>query len=190
MSLFDSLGSTLGSGSGGMWLQAFGAGYSAMSAMDQASNQQAMMEYQAAIDKNNAIMADFQAQRAMQVGESDASNTLYKGAQIHNQEVTSFAANGVALDSGSVKDVLATTDYMAGRDAATIKQNAIMQAWGLHNQATNYTSNAGLMQSTADSISPFGAGIGSLLSSATGIAKSWYANKQATTGGVAGLPTQ
>lgn len=169
---------------GGM--QGAGAVMGAYSAYKGAQATKASDEYQAAIDRNNAAYAEFAASDAIRKGQFDTGNSRLKYASLAGKQTASMAAANVDTSQGSAARILADTKYASDVDAATITQNAVMQAWGFKVQAQGDNANADLMKYHADSTSPGMAAFGSLLGSGATVADSWYRAKNPY--GAAGLP--
>jgi hypothetical protein len=166
-----------------MGMQVAGAVTSAQGAAQQSQATKAAYEYQSAVSSNNAQLAQWQAQDALQRGAQAEQQQRLKTAQLKGSQRARLAANGVALDEGSALNVLQDTDYMGGQDAMTIRDNAAREAWGYRTQAGNYASDASMLQSRADAEDPDRAMFGSLLGSAGSVASSWYKRKTTTTSG-------
>jgi hypothetical protein len=103
---------------------AIGAGASIIGGM----NKQNMYNYQAAV-------ADINATRARQIGETEAFNSQLKTGGLLGKEKATQAASGVDVNSGSAVDVRASTAELGRLDAETILNNADTKALGLRQQA-------------------------------------------------------
>lgn len=150
-----------------------GLAMSAGSAYTQSAGQRSALEYQASVAQSNAVIAGRQASDAILQGQAAEGNQDLKTAQLTGTQRAHFAASGVDLGEGNASDVLTTTKFMGDRDALQIHDNAMMQAWGYRTQQANYLNDAKREQSTADAISPWLSAGTSLLTGATGVAKSW-----------------
>lgn len=153
----------------GMGMQAFGAYRNSQAT-------KAAYGAQAEINRNNAIVAGWQAQDAIERGNKAASRSRMQTRQLKGTQRARMAANGVDLTTGSALEILTDTDYFGEIDATTIKDNAAREAWAIRNQAMGFTSEANLLQSRADSESPFLSGATSLLTSAGKVAPYWYSS--------------
>lgn len=162
-------------------LQAVGGVTSAMGAYSQSKGTKAAYEYQAAVNRNNATLAEWQARDAITRGQRSEQTQRLKTAQLKGSQRARLAANGVAVDEGSALNILNDTDFMGEADALTIRDNAAREAWGHRNQAAGYASDASMLSARAAAESPFKAAAGTLLTSAGSVANSWYRYK--TTGG-------
>lgn len=174
----DTKASTVGNF--GTATQAFGVGYATVGAYNKAKADKAALEYQAGVDRNNAQLAEWQAQDALARGQSAVDASRLKTASLKGSQRARLAANGVALDEGSALNILEDTDYMGDLDAAVISDNAKKEAWGIRTQGANYSSNADLLAARANAESPFGSAAGTLLTGAGAVADSWYRRRTAT----------
>lgn len=141
---------------------------------DQTSAQKSTLATQAAIARRNAEVSQQQANIALENGRVTEQAARLRTSQMAGTQRASLAANGVDLGEGSANDVLTTTAFMGERDALTIRDNATRQAWAYQVQASNNLTEAGLMQSASNNINPGLSTAGSLLSTAGGVASSWY----------------
>jgi hypothetical protein len=151
---------------------AVSTGMSAIGGANQAAASAAQANYQAQVARNNQMVAQWNAQRALQQGEVDADNQNLKTAQLKGSQRAALAAEGGDVDSGSPLDIVADTARAGYTDAATIRSNAALQAYGYQVQAAGDAGTA-----SADSAAavnglanlPFGVG-SSLLSGASSVA--------------------
>ncbi|CAB4165354.1 hypothetical protein UFOVP821_42 [uncultured Caudovirales phage] len=123
------------------------------------------------IAKENAKIAEQNAQDALYRGRQQQFALRLKQAQVKGTQRARMAANGVALDSATAVDVQASTDLIAGMDAATMENNARREAYGYRVQATNY-------QAQMAGANPMAAGFGSLMEGAATVASKWQATSQ------------
>lgn len=165
----------------GMASQAIGTYYSAKSQQDN-------LKFQAEMAKINARMAETQAQHIMDEAHAAIGQVGLKAGKIKGAQRAAMAANGVRLGVGSAKEVVATTDLMKEIDSLTINANAVRAAGSARMQGANYAGQAAMAQGSAGTISPFGMGATSLLTSAGQVAGTYYQNKMlrdlASRGGV------
>lgn len=171
---------TLGSISTGM--QVAGLATGVFGSYDKSKANQAAYEYQSSVNKNNATMAGWQAQDALQRGATAEQNQRLKTAQLRSSQRARLAANGVIIDEGSALNLLDDTDFMGERDALTIRDNAKREAWGARVQASNYSNDAAMLSNRADAESPLGSAASTLLTGAGTVADSWYRRSVSTSG--------
>jgi len=158
----------------GTVIQGVGMAYSAYSAYAGAKASNAAMEYQAQIARNNASMDDWRAADAINRGQISEADQRMKTGQLKGRQRALMAARGIDLGEGSALDILTTTDLMGERDALTIRDNAVREAWGYTQQANNARGNADVYQYRADSNSPLTAAASTVLTSGGTVASSWY----------------
>lgn len=168
----------------------------------------------AKVSANNAEIANWQARDAIRTGESAVGNVMddrsaalaasnNEAATVKSKQKVGFAANGVDIGQGSAADVQTSTDYVrelnnsaitdaANQNAATIRDNAIKNAWGYRTQGVNYQETAAAQRADANlyrfdarqqragasNISPSSAAAVSLLGSAGQVASAWYAGSK------------
>jgi hypothetical protein len=111
-------------------------------AQGRAANKQAT--YQAAVERNNAQIATWQAADAVDRGRIEEQNQRLKVARLAGTQRTAFASSGVELGSGSPLDVLMDTQQLGELDALTIRSNAEREAYGYRTQSSNLTAQSGL----------------------------------------------
>lgn len=163
--------STLGWASLG--LQALGAISSASAKYDEAKQQSALLNYQAAVQRNNAAIAEEQAKAALIAGQRDEFNQRLKQAAAMSRLRASYADRGMALDEGTPLNALASEEYIGEVDALTIRDNANRQAWAHRISAASSKDEADMLTARAKSTSPSSASFGTLLTGATSVASSW-----------------
>lgn len=164
----------------GTGLQIAGLASGAFGAYNKSKSDKAAYEYQAQVSKNNATLAEWQAQDAMQRGASAEQQQRLKTAQLRGSQRARLAASGVVLDEGSPLRILDDTDYMGELDARTIQDNTAKEVWGHRMQGANYASDSSMLKARADAESPFGSAFSTLLTGAGTVADSWYRRKKAT----------
>lgn len=157
--------------------QIAGAAFTAYSAFSQSSSSKAAYQYQAAVNENNAKIAEWNAQDAARRGEQDLIDQRRRAAQTMGTQRATLAGRGIDISEGSALNILSDTEYLSQLDSLTVKDNTAKNVWGAKVQANNDRANAGLYQMKADSESPFLSGVGSLLTSAPKVAASWPKGK-------------
>jgi len=154
-----------------------GAASSMVGSYYDAQSRKSRMAYQARMAELNAQLEEKSAQAVLRKGEQQAGQLSLKAGQVKSSQRTRLAANGVDLGVGSAAEQLATTDVMKEIDMNTIQSNAIASAWGHRVQGTNYSNEALMSRTSADSISPTMSAASSLLGSAGSVASSWKVYK-------------
>ena len=148
---------------------------SAIGAYGSASATKAADVYQAAIQGNNQQIDQWQASQAIVVGQQKEEMSDLQTGETYATQRATMAANGVDLsESASAQEVLATTEVVGGINAATIKTNALNQAWGYQVNATNAENSQNFYNAAAKQINPNAAVATSLLTSASNVASKWY----------------
>lgn len=161
-------------GSIGTGLQVAGMASGAFGAYNQSKAAKQSYEYQAAVQRNNAQIAEWQAADATSRGQKAEQAQRLKVAQLKSSQRAGFAARGIALDEGSPLNILNDTDYMGELDALSIRDNAAREAWGHRMQGANAGSDASMLSARAGAESPNSAAVSSLLTSGGAVASSWY----------------
>lgn len=126
----------------------------ATSAYQQSEARKEQGEYNAVIARNNAKMAEYQAEDAVQRGEVDAINARRRAAAIKGDQRATMAARGLDLGEGTALSLLDQTDYFSKVDQGTIRGNAGKEAYAKKAQAANFLTEATMYQNAADSESP------------------------------------
>lgn len=145
--------------------------------------------YQAQVARNNAIIANQQADAEILAGQRQAEiqsmQTAAKVAKIR----AAFGARGVDVNSGSAVDVQASEREIGKIDSETALSNAQQKAYGYRSRASGYTAQAGLYDQKRGSI-PEAAGWeigGTLLSRASSLPfKDIFGSAPSTTAGSGG----
>jgi len=148
--------------------------FSVYNAVNQANAQADMSNYNAAVARNNATMAEYQAQDAISRGNTAAEEHSRKVAALVGTQRNSMAARGLDISDGTPLDIMSDSELLGSIDQKTIKNNAEKEAWSARVQSGNYSSQAGMYRTQAEGSSPLMAGTGSLLSGAASVADKWY----------------
>lgn len=172
---------------------------SATSAYQQSEARKEQGEYNAVIARNNAKMAEYQAEDAAQRGEVEAINARRKAAAVKGDQRATMAARGLDLGEGTTLSLLDQTDYFSKVDQATIRGNAGKEAYAKKAQAANFMTEATMYQNAADSESPllsaaaagvstYAMGSSSMMGKGgtTGVADKWslFSSGSGSTGGL------
>jgi hypothetical protein len=130
----------------------------------QAGASAGMANYQAQVARNNQMVAEWNAQRALQQGQVDEQNQRFKSAALLGAQRAALASQGGDVNSGSPLDIQADTARAGEYDAQTIRNNAAMKAYGYRVQGANAGAEAGLDNyKAASTMSALPYGIGSSL---------------------------
>lgn len=125
-----------------------GTAVSAYGSYQQGQTQKKIADY-------NAQTADFQAQDALKRGAIAADQKAAEVRQIEGRQKAAMGASGVDEGVGTLGKVLDQTATMGELDTRTIEQNAMREAWGLHNQAVG-SQLQGDLASQMGSLTGFG----------------------------------
>lgn len=156
---------------------------SAMQAKNAAAAEQNQAKYNSAVARNNATMAEYQAQDAIARGNKEAEDHSRKVAQLGGTQRNTMAAHGLDLSEGTPLDILSDTEVMGKYDQDTIKYNASKQAWASRVEASNFNSQAGMFDTQAKNSNPSKAFSNSLLVGSLSAASKWYSMGQGLGGG-------
>lgn len=121
-----------------------GTAFTAYGQIQQGKAQQAQYNYQAAVDRNNAVIAERLAKDAEDRGKKEEQQQRQGVRQLIGQQRSAFAGNGIDLGSMNVTDTTADTALLGELDALTIRNNAEREAYGFRVQGMNYTASAGM----------------------------------------------
>lgn len=119
----------------GAGLGAAGSIYSGVSAYQQA-------QYQAEVAKNNAKIAEMNANRATVRGGIEAQMKDAEFAQLLGEQEVAQAASGVTISGRSALRARNATRMYAAGDRATIRENANTENYNYRVEATNMRAEA------------------------------------------------
>lgn len=160
-------------GIGGVALSAIGAYFGAEADKYQMRSQELAAEFQASMSQLNQRMAEQDASRALEDGQTEAA---VAGIAARAEQASTKVATAVSGFAGSA-EVEASQKWAAEVDQNTISLNAFRKARAARAQATNYRNEAAAARGTAmnarasrRSISPFTRTAGGLLSGVSVIA--------------------
>lgn len=127
---------------------------SADAAYKKSEAEQKQAEYNSAVNKNNAELAEIQAQDIMKRGDQEAIAARRQASQLRGQQRVSMAARGLDLGQGTPLSLLDQTDYFAAVDQATIDSNTNKDIFVKRAQAAGFRSEAAMYAATAEAKSP------------------------------------
>jgi hypothetical protein len=174
-----------------MSMGAVGAGVSVASALFQGMANEQSASYQAAVARNNAIIAQQNEEYAASAGAVNAENIGLQGAQRLGGIKAGQAASGIDVNTGSAAAVQKSQAEVNQYSELTAENEGLYQAYGYAAQATSYQAQAGLEQMQAENAIP-----AAILSAAGGAISSYpILNMQynamgpgASGGGTVGVP--
>ncbi len=157
-----------------------GAGVSAAGAYSTGQANSASAGYQAQVARNNAIIAEQNAQFELQKGNVETENQNYKTRALVGTQKATQAANGLDVNSGSPLDVRRSTTELGHLDALTLLNNAAAKAAGYRAAGANYTAEAGLDEMKASSAKKAGAFsvASSLIGGVSSVSDKWLTYQQ------------
>lgn len=120
------------------------AATSAYGAYQQGQASSAAATYQAAVARNNQIVANQNATYATQQGQAMEASKREQTAQLLGKERAMAGAAGVDSSSGSPLRLQGDTSRLGEVDALTIRDNAARSAYGYQTQGLNFQAEAGL----------------------------------------------
>ena len=127
-------------------------------------------KYQAAVSRNNAIIAERQAADRIDQGKQEERNFRKQLETLKGKQRSSFSASGVVVDQDTPLDILGETAELGELDAFTIRRNAEREAYGFELQANNFENQAKLSDANAKNNNPFFAAGTTLLTSSSAAA--------------------
>lgn len=159
-----------------------GAGVSAVGAIEGGHAQANAANYNAEVARNNATIANQNAEYSLAAGSEKATVEGLKGAETAGALKATQAASGIDVNTGSAVDVQRGQREKSVLDTATTMNNAELQAYGYRTQSTGFTAQAGLDEAEAEQ-APIGAGLsaaGGLLGSASSLSFKWQGGSPST----------
>ena len=153
----------------GTALSTFGAYQQGQAASDAA-------EYNAAVARNNNIIAGQLATDALARGKIKEKQQRLLTERLKGKQRTAIASSGIVVDEGTALDVLMETAELGELDALTIRSNAEREAHGFRVRGRSFASQADLLEARAEGAGTAGeiAAAGTLLSGAGTVADKWY----------------
>lgn len=147
----------------------------AVGAVQQGQSQGAMYNYQAGVAGVNAELARRNADYALTTGEQQAGIQGMKARAQIGQTTARMGASGVAVGSGSSKDVLASEHSISQMEQGITRNNAARQAYGYNVDAAMGVAQAGAYNAAADDARSAGnlKAIGSILGGVSSVSSKW-----------------
>lgn len=108
----------------------------------QASALREQARYESSQLKFQAGLADRRAGEAIRQGDFAASRALREGRQLQGAQRATAAAQNVAVGSGNAAQLQYEAARDAAEDAAMIRNNALLEAWGHQVEASGMRSQA------------------------------------------------
>ena len=151
----------------------------AVGAKKQADAQAQSANYQAAVARNNQIIAQRYGEYAISKGRSQAELSNYRTAQVIGTAKATQAASGVDVNTGTPVAVRQSIRDIGELDAATIVNNSLNEAYGYKVKAAGFGAEAQLGTMKAKYAEEAGtyAVASSLLGGATSVSDKWLGYK-------------
>lgn len=141
-----------------MWwaiaLKAANAHLQAGSAWASAKMQKTQLKHQANIANINAGIARQQAEGAFIQGRSQIASAMRQQGQALARQRASLASRGIDMGYGSAAESRATGEFFKEMDYNTLSANALRNAWGYRQEATNLENQAAMTRANANAIDP------------------------------------
>ena len=157
-----------------------GGGMSAISALKGGSASAAQARYQSSLAWQNYQINQQNSNYALQMGEQKAERAGMAGAQRMGQIVAAQGASGVAVGSGSAKEVQDSAHLVSKMDMDTIRQNAAKTAYDYRLMATSDANKARGYEAAGRDALTAGrlAAVGSIVGTAGSVASKWSTGQQ------------
>jgi hypothetical protein len=104
--------------------------------------ERARWEYDAKTDEMNAENARFAAREKRKAGERNARKLDQRTRMLVGRQKTAYASSGLDVNVGAPVDVMSDSILAGADDAAIIRRNAAMEAWGLNARAAGNRAQA------------------------------------------------
>lgn len=145
----------------------------ALSAFGKSKGEKTGYEQNAAAARNNAQIAEWQAQDALDRGANEKNRIQLSGARLEGKQRAILASRNVDITEGSAANILVDTRFMQKRDEAQAETNAANEAWALRSRAAGYRSSADMLAYRAKGQSPFMDAAGTALTEGSKVASGW-----------------
>ena len=119
-----------------------GTGMSVIGSLQQGQAAKAQANYQAQVSRNNAKIAEWQAQDAEQRGLEQEREHRRNVQRLMGSQQAAIGGSGFEIGDITSQDLLSDTAMMGEADAWTIKNNAAREAWGYRVQGSNFSTEA------------------------------------------------
>lgn len=154
---------------------ALGGGMSGGGAIGGAFADRSQSNYEASVLKNNAKMAELNAQAATRAGAIAEQEKSIETAQTISNQRTALAGRGVVVGRDTADVIAADATRIGTLDKAQIKENALRQAFAYRLQGYAFKTEAKMKKqhAQAEFMSGLFTGGSTLLNSATSVAAKW-----------------
>lgn len=137
---------------------------------------QAEANYRAAIERNNAIRAEYLAEDAIERGKEEEREERIRGRLLIGQMRAVLGGSGQVVDEGSAGELVIDQAAANELDARTIRNNSEREAQEFRIRATNSESQANLFELSGSNArrAATGQAVGTVLGTAGTVANKWY----------------
>ncbi len=118
----------------------------------------------------DASLADVEASDALNRAATDAARVQARGRRNAGSVRSQAAGSGFTTGAGTAADMESAAEFLAGLDAATIREQGRREALG-------HETRAAMSRAEAKSISPWADATGSLIGGASKVAGYWLERK-------------
>lgn len=126
------------------------AGMSINQGIQDSANKRLSGKIQAQVAESNARFAEIQSEDAIRRGGKAESEYRGQAARVISDQRTSFAGQGVQVNTGTAAAIQDETAIIAEEQALQIRSNAWREAWGYKVQAQGYSSAGKFAQMSAN----------------------------------------
>lgn len=160
---------------------AAGATVSAVGARNQGIAAQQQAAYQAAVARNNEVLAESAARDAKAKGDVLEQQKRQQIAQQEGMVRAVAGASGFDENSGSPLRIQESVAQVGEEDAQIIRNNAAREAYGYRTQGMNYAAQAGLDEAEGRNAATAGnlGAFSSIIGGASSVASRWSQYNQA-----------
>jgi hypothetical protein len=116
----------------------------------QGNAQREAAQYRAQVARNNAKMAEGDAEYVMQAGALESYNQAMKNRAHLGNVKANQAASGVNINTGTAVDVRASEAATGRQEQQNIEANAGRRAYGYRREAQDYLATAALAEKEGD----------------------------------------
>ena len=147
----------------------------------QARAMQASANYQAGVARNNQMIANWQAEDALERGKRATERQRLQISQLKGRQRSAQAGMGVIVDEDSAGDLLEQSAEFGKLDELNIAANAEREAYALRTRAANFGSQASLLGMRGDNAYSAGSSgmFGTLVGGVGSVAEKWYGFRKA-----------
>ena len=128
----------------GVLTQLYGASIAAKGYERQGEAEQMQMEHNARVAEDNAENATYAAGEARKAGSREAKRHEQRVRLMVSRQKAAYGASGVDVNAGAPVDIMSDSILAGADDAAVIRRNAAMEAWGMKTRAADYRAQAGM----------------------------------------------